>query len=466
MLNHTFTFNGHTSDEFGIKIERFRALNRPGRKYDAASVPGRNGILYKLQEAWEEILVSYEIFAEASVGDTEADFSKIDGTYFAWTADGLTVNGTVPAPYEIEEAAELIAYRNRTIVVQGGETGVWELVCRVVDDYGTTTRTATITNGSETFVLGVGDYLYIDLKLYSGTYTNEVIPLKIIDGEILDLPKKWTEIMEWLNSADGYAELTDSFDPEHYHEAVFVDSTDIQNSWNHYGRTVVSFRCRPERFLIGYKNVTLDLTTLYGLVSEGKQLSPVLTQAAAQSPSNPQIGTVTNIPFEILGEANGYYRIKTYYGLDGYVLKTDVYTMNGAKFTNPTNNIAKPKVYINTQNTSGFETWVVMINNDPSEKTASYKRRNIKYSMTYAQTDDRQRCLDCENENIYTLYYEDSLDLLFRVAVTENINPYVSVTYSDDTATPEFFALNPNDNIILCNGFVDGITMDARIWEK
>lgn len=139
MLNHTFTFNGHSSDEFGIKIERFRALNRPARKFDAASVPGRNGNIYKLQDAYEEVLVSYQIWA------------KEDGT----------------------------------------------------------------------------------------------------------LEGKWTNIMVWLNSADGYAELRDTYDTTHYREAVFVDATDIENSWNTFGRAIVNFRCRPERFLVSNAQIRI-----------------------------------------------------------------------------------------------------------------------------------------------------------------------------------------------------------------
>lgn len=472
MRNNSFTFNGRSSDEFGIKIERFRPLNRPPRKYDAAAVSGRNGNIYKLQDAWEEILVSYEIFAgDRKNGATIASWENTSSVTFndAAYSDKVVQELTFYFPKTYPIAPNII-----TVNINGNEN-----ITFPVPMYGGTydyiNGILTVTSDSNgddlpepaIYKLDAHSVTTISGANCFGIVTPPSATIQMLSiGYEATLERQWTEIIEWLNSTDGYAELTDSFDPEHYREAVFVDSADIANSWNHYGRAVVSFHCRPERFLFGYKNVTLDLSTLYGLVSEGKQFSPVLTQAAAQSPSNPKIGTVTNIPFEILGEANGYYRVKTYYGLDGYVLKTDVYTMNGAKFTNPTNNIAKPKVYIDTQNTSGFETWVVMLNNDPSEVTASYKRRNIKYSMTYAQTDDRQRCLDCENENIYTLYYEDSLDQLFRVEVTENINPYVAVTYSDDTATPEFFALNPNDNIILCNGFVDGITMDARIWEK
>lgn len=130
---HSFTFNGHSSDEFGIRIERFPDLNRSERKYRSASVSGRNGNIYQMQNAWEEVTVSYQIFAgERQAGAAVADF---------------------------------------------------------------------------------------------------------------------TEIVEWLNSADDYAVLTDTYDPAHYRLAVFVDEMEIESEWHTFGKATIRFRCRPQRYL-------------------------------------------------------------------------------------------------------------------------------------------------------------------------------------------------------------------------
>lgn len=130
---HSFTFNGHSSDEFGIRIERFPDLNRSERKYKSASVAGRNGNIYQMQNAWEEVTVSYQIFAgERQAGAAVSDF---------------------------------------------------------------------------------------------------------------------TEIVEWLNSADDYAVLMDTYDPEHYRLAVFVDELEIESQWHTFGKATVRFRCRPQRFI-------------------------------------------------------------------------------------------------------------------------------------------------------------------------------------------------------------------------
>lgn len=133
MLNHTFTFNGRCSDEFGVKIERMPNLNRSARKFRSSSVPGRNGAIYELENAWEEVTISYEIFA-------------------------------------------------------------------------------------------------------GGNKAGDAVP-------------SFTEIVEWLNSADDYAELYDSYDKDHYRMAVFVEAVEIESFWHKHGRATVTFNCRPERYL-------------------------------------------------------------------------------------------------------------------------------------------------------------------------------------------------------------------------
>ena len=129
----SFTYNGHSSEEFGIRIEKKPVLNRSARKFQSASVPGRNGNIYQLEDAWSEVIQPYEIFAG-----------------------------------EKEEGAAVPSF---------------------------------------------------------------------------------TAIMEWLNSAAGYTKLQDTYDPDHYRMAVFVDSTNIASTWHDFGRATINFRCRPEHYI-------------------------------------------------------------------------------------------------------------------------------------------------------------------------------------------------------------------------
>lgn len=132
-MRSTFTFNGHKCDEFGIYISKKPNINRSQRKFQSASVAGRNGNIYQFQDAWDEVVVTYDIFAG------------------------------------------------------GYEQG--------------------------------------------------------------DAPRDFTAIMEWLNSADDYAMLTDSYDEDHYRMAVFVDATNIEQKWYSTGQAQIKFRCKPQHYL-------------------------------------------------------------------------------------------------------------------------------------------------------------------------------------------------------------------------
>lgn len=134
-MRSTFTFNGHCCDEFGIYISKKPNINRSQRKFQSASVAGRNGNIYQFQDAWDEVVVTYDIFAG------------------------------------------------------GYEKG--------------------------------------------------------------DAPRDFTAIMEWLNSADDYAMLTDSYDEAHYRMAVFVDATNIEQKWYSTGQAQIKFRCKPQHYQVG-----------------------------------------------------------------------------------------------------------------------------------------------------------------------------------------------------------------------
>ena len=77
-MPNTFTYNGHSSNEFGIKIEKMPVLNRPSRKFQAVSVPGRNGNIYQIDDAWDEIIQPYAIYAgNQTDGAAVTSFSAI-----------------------------------------------------------------------------------------------------------------------------------------------------------------------------------------------------------------------------------------------------------------------------------------------------------------------------------------------------------------------------------------------------
>lgn len=206
MLNNTFIWNGISSEEFNIKIERFPTFSRPARKYTSASVPGKNGNIYDVQDAWEETSMSYQIFAGSSRSNTAEDFGRI---------------------------------------------------------------------------------------------------------------------LEWLCEPKGYARLEDTYDVNHYREAVFLDAMDIENSWNRFGKAVIMFRCRPERFLKNQSNISLtfDSNGEAVLVNPTKHIAkPMITVGRGTAKGTLRINYVcVDIPGTTLIPNTAYIDCKNedIYGTDG-----------------------------------------------------------------------------------------------------------------------------------------------------
>lgn len=63
-------------------------------------------------------------------------------------------------------------------------------------------------------------------------------------------------ISQWLRSADGYAKLTDDYEPGYYSLASYEDGLDIENILMQAGRVKISFNCKPQRYLDDGNNMT------------------------------------------------------------------------------------------------------------------------------------------------------------------------------------------------------------------
>lgn len=89
-----------------------------------------------------------------------------------------------------------------------------------------------------------------DIVMDNGTYQNIKREYEIAVGSHKKyMPELARGISEWLYSADSYARLEDSYEPEYYRLAICLDATDIENILFHGGRGKVIFNCKPQRFL-------------------------------------------------------------------------------------------------------------------------------------------------------------------------------------------------------------------------
>ena len=58
----------------------------------------------------------------------------------------------------------------------------------------------------------------------------------------------------------GYQELTDDFEPDIYRLAYYVGGFDAENRYTRLGKFDITFRCRPERYLLSGKH-PVDITS-------------------------------------------------------------------------------------------------------------------------------------------------------------------------------------------------------------
>ena len=68
-MSRNITWNGVPSSQYGIEVTKYPEYVKPQRKLDRYQVPGRNGDIIMMQDAWENVEQSYEI----AIGDGTAD---------------------------------------------------------------------------------------------------------------------------------------------------------------------------------------------------------------------------------------------------------------------------------------------------------------------------------------------------------------------------------------------------------
>lgn len=102
-LGH-FVFNGHNSDEFGICIEKTPSLDRPERKHNIYQIPGRNGDIIEMLDAYDNIDKTYTVWA---ANDYFTDVTKDYNAIAAWL---YTTNGYARLEDDFEPDIFRLAY--------------------------------------------------------------------------------------------------------------------------------------------------------------------------------------------------------------------------------------------------------------------------------------------------------------------------------------------------------------------
>jgi len=61
MMRGSITWNGVSSEQFGVYVEKYPSYAKPVRKMQKYNVPGRSGDIIIAQDAWENITQQYDI---------------------------------------------------------------------------------------------------------------------------------------------------------------------------------------------------------------------------------------------------------------------------------------------------------------------------------------------------------------------------------------------------------------------
>lgn len=127
------------------------------------------------------------------------------------------------------------------------------------------------------------------------------------------------DVKGWLASDVGYYELKDSYDPNYYRFAAYVDQFNLDQELPALGKAKIVFKCKPLKYLISGKNTIT-------MISPGTITNP------EQFPSSPYIKIIGsgNITLSI-NNVNYIFR-----GVDGYI-EIDSETMNAYKGTSSQN---------------------------------------------------------------------------------------------------------------------------------
>lgn len=62
LFDNGFVFDGKRTSDFFTRAERYPSMGAPARKYEAISIPGRNGDLHIVQDAFSNFLQSYDLY--------------------------------------------------------------------------------------------------------------------------------------------------------------------------------------------------------------------------------------------------------------------------------------------------------------------------------------------------------------------------------------------------------------------
>lgn len=110
-------------------------------------------------------------------------------------------------------------------------------------------------DGSKSFGTPEKDYEIVsilgrngDLSIYNGRFKDITISVPCFIRE--NFIENYRNLMQFLNSVEGYQRFETTKEPNHFRKALFVGGIEPSTgSFNKSGKFTLNFRCHPQRFL-------------------------------------------------------------------------------------------------------------------------------------------------------------------------------------------------------------------------
>lgn len=117
-----------------------------------------------------------------------------------------------------------------------------------------------------------------DLIIDNGSWENVVRTYSVSVGSLTrDYTEMVNKVSEWLHSSCTYCRLEDSYEPEYYRLAVFLDEIEFSNIYHQGAQAELSFDCKPQRFLkVGDDVITITKQTII-VNPTSFESSPIIT---------------------------------------------------------------------------------------------------------------------------------------------------------------------------------------------
>lgn len=87
--------------------------------------------------------------------------------------------------------------------------------------------------------------IVVDLDSYKNVERSYQVSLYDKEKTFAELA---TILSNWLHSANGYAELSDSYEPDYYRTAIYKEEATYNNFLNAAVTATIVFNCKPQRF--------------------------------------------------------------------------------------------------------------------------------------------------------------------------------------------------------------------------